>query len=194
MGVALFVRGVIWAGDTGRVVAMISEGDASLVGSAIFIHFVIVAHIVGGLMLVVGFRTRAAAAIQIPVLIGAVGIAFLSGGLFTQNQSFELAALVLVILLVLAVFGSGTYSLDHFIYRRQTDRGETPLSNMGGIAYALTAFGLLISIGILGGRMVIQSLSGGEIAGIAAVTVVVTIAFLVFYGFGKKKMTNDADQ
>ena len=187
IGVALFIRGVLWAQDSGPVVSMITEGDMGVIGSAIFIHFVIVAHIIGGLMLAFGFRTRVAAVIQIPVLIGAVGIAFLRGGLFMADQSFELAMLVLVILVVLALFGSGTYSLDHFIYRRHAAEGTTPLANMGGIAYGLAAVGLLIAILILGSRLLIATFTGGEMAAIGGVTIAVAVAFLIFYGIGLRE-------
>jgi len=87
----------------------------------------ILAHLMGGLMLAVGLLTRIAALMQIPVLVGAVFIALLQGGLYLPNQSLELSSLVLVLLVVFLVFGSGKYSINYLIF--SPGRAKSALAN-----------------------------------------------------------------
>jgi putative oxidoreductase len=74
------------------------------------------AHFVGGAMLTIGFLTRIAAIIQIPILAGAVFFVHRQDGLFALGQSLEFSALVLFLLGVLTVSGAGKLSLDHVVF------------------------------------------------------------------------------
>ncbi|MDX1429295.1 MAG: DoxX family membrane protein [Rhodothermales bacterium] len=118
LGLALFVRGVLFMSDQSRVIAMVQQEDADWLVPIILIHGVTLVHIIGGLMLSAGLFTRLAALIQIPVLIVAVFLAFVQGGLLAPEQSLELAALVLILLCILFAFGAGTWSLDEVIFLR----------------------------------------------------------------------------
>src|SRR5688572_20796337 len=94
-------------------------------------HYVAAAHIVGGILLAIGLRTRLAAALQVPVLLGAVFFVHRAEGLLAVGQSLEFAALVLVMLITYALFGAGRVSADHWLAERQkeleagTSEGET---------------------------------------------------------------------
>jgi hypothetical protein len=66
-------------------------------------------------MIAIGLFTRAAALVQIPVLIGAVFMVHLQTGLLTSTQSLEFSALVLFLLVLLFFWGSGKYSVDNYI-------------------------------------------------------------------------------
>jgi uncharacterized membrane protein YphA (DoxX/SURF4 family) len=185
LGIALFVRGILFAADTDRVVGLVQGGELGAIAPAIFIHVVVVAHIIGGLMLIAGFRTRVAALIQIPILVGAVLVALSRGGLFMADQSLELAALVLVLLIVFCLFGSGRYSLDEIIFRRHAPDPDlaVPTANVVGLAFAFGGIATLIAILALGSRLVMDSFSFGDMAAVAGATVLVVGAFLLFYGF-----------
>lgn len=184
LGVALFVRGILFATDTSRVVDMIQSGDLAI-APGIFIYVVVVAHIVGGLMLIAGFRTRVAALIQIPILIGAVLVAISQGGLFMEQQSLELAVLVLVLLIVFYLFGSGHYSLDEIIFRRHAPEPDldVPTTNVVGLAVAFGGIATLVAILVLGSRLVMESFTFGDLAAVVGATVLIFGAFLLFYGF-----------
>jgi hypothetical protein len=86
--------------------------------TAALIHYVALAHLCGGLMLAFGLLTRLAALIQIPVLFGAVFLVHLQGGLLAAGQSLEFSALVLVMLGVYFLIGSGRWSVDHYLFRQ----------------------------------------------------------------------------
>ena len=77
-------------------------------------HYVAVAHLAGGILLAVGLLTRLSALIQLPALAGAVFYVNISKGLLTTD-SLELSALVLVMLIIIASFGAGPLSVDHYL-------------------------------------------------------------------------------
>jgi len=117
LGVALFIRGLLFISDSSRIINLVQIGNMDYLVPALLLYAAILTHIMGGLMLAVGLLTRIAALIQIPVLMGAVFIAIIQGGLFLPAQSLELSALVLFLLGVLFVFGSGPFSLDRVIFK-----------------------------------------------------------------------------
>ncbi len=117
LGVGLFVRGVLLVQDS---TLMLQHTAEPAFVSAALMHYVAVAHLVGGLLLAVGLFTRVAALVQVPILFGAVFFVHLHEGLLAAGQSLEFAALVLVLLLVLSVFGSGRWSADHYLFERPT--------------------------------------------------------------------------
>jgi uncharacterized membrane protein YphA (DoxX/SURF4 family) len=114
LGAALFVRGLILLSDP----AAISE-LAGLNNLYWWFSYITIIHLVGGLLLTVGLLTRISALLQIPILAGAVFFIHLDQGLMTGAQSLELSVLVLVLLILYFIFGSGTLSLDHFFAGRK---------------------------------------------------------------------------
>src|SRR5690606_9585985 len=99
-----------------------AQGDGFLV-SGLLMHYVALAHIGGGLLLAVGLATRLAALVQIPVLLGAVFV-HLPGSLGAADQSLELAALTLLLLVVCALWGSGPWSADAYLERKARTEAE----------------------------------------------------------------------
>lgn len=115
IGMALFVRGWIFIADSEAAIRLVTDQGGDWLVPIAVIHYVALAHLVGGLMLAVGLFTRVASIVQIPILIGATFFIHLSEGLMASGQSFELSALVLFLLLVFLCFGSGPWSVDHYL-------------------------------------------------------------------------------
>ncbi len=118
LGLGLIVRGALFVTNPAvvqRLLASIEGWFWPYLGA----HVIAGAHLVGGALLALGYRTRLAAAVQIPVLLGAVFLVHFREGLFTRGQSLELALLVLVLLVLFALFGPGPLSLDHALRRRE---------------------------------------------------------------------------
>lgn len=118
LGLGLFARGLLLVTNAspGYLEGILSghQQDWALVAGVL--HYVILAHFVGGAFLALGLFTRAAALAQVPVLFGAVFLVHRQDGLFAMGQSLEFSALVLFLLCVLTVSGAGRFSLDHVIF------------------------------------------------------------------------------
>ena len=114
LGAALFVRGIILASDPESLIKLAGANQFYW-----YYSYVIIVHILGGFFLAIGFSTRLASILQIPILFGAVFFLHLQKGLVSSEQSLELSALVLVLLVVYFLFGSGVISIDNFIAKRK---------------------------------------------------------------------------
>lgn len=106
LGLALAVRGLMLIAKPESISQLVSDENMYM-GYA----YVAIIHLLGGLLLIIGFFTRLAAFFQIPVLMGAVFFVHAGEGLMTAGQSLELAVMVLFLLAVFTIFGSGPLSL-----------------------------------------------------------------------------------
>lgn len=122
LGMALLVRGVLVIQDPNALHRMLDSADWAI--PFLMAHLIAMAHILGGALLGLGLATRMAACLQIPILAAAVVLFHLNEGLASPGQSLELAALVLVMLCVYAVFGSGPFALDNYLTRSATTLAE----------------------------------------------------------------------
>ncbi len=122
LGLGLFVRGLILVFNvkTDLFVDLLAKSDQPWIISGAILHYVALAHFVGGAMLALGFLTRIAALVQIPILAGAVMFVHRGEGLLAVSQSLEFAALVLALLVVFLINGSGKLSLDHAVFGEKT--------------------------------------------------------------------------
>ena len=118
LGVGLFTRGLllITNSSVGFFEDLVQRSGQSWLTNGVLLHYVILAHFVGGFLLTIGFLTRLAALIQIPVLIGALFFVHRAEGLLATSQSFEFSALVLFLLLVFVVSGAGRLSVDYVTF------------------------------------------------------------------------------
>jgi len=102
---------------------------------AILAHYIVLAHLTGGLCLILGLFTRSAALVQIPILFAALFYIHLPQ-MFTSaeaRQSAEFTGLVLFLLVIFSVYGAGRFSLDHWLARKERAplfrTGPQPLQN-----------------------------------------------------------------
>jgi putative oxidoreductase len=114
LGLGLFVRGVFIITNTHAefVQTLLEQQQYPWIVTGFVLHYVALAHLIGGLMLTVGLLTRIAAWVQVPVLAGAL-IMHRGEGLMSGGQSLELSALVLFLLVTFAVSGAGPVSVDN---------------------------------------------------------------------------------
>jgi len=77
-------------------------------------YLVIAAELLGGIALVLGFKTRIVSLALVPVLLGAIATVHAQAGFFFSNPNggWEYPAFWIVTLLVQSLLGSGLYSLD----------------------------------------------------------------------------------
>lgn len=74
-------------------------------------HYVLFFNVLGGFLIAMGLFTRFISLLQLPVLIGALTLVNYSDGLLTNGSFTEI--IVLAFLIVLLIFGSGKFSIDH---------------------------------------------------------------------------------
>ena len=124
LGIGLFVKGIQFGGDTEFLAEAVRQTRAPQFLFAAFdlfaAHYIVMAHIGGGLLLAVGLLTRVSALFQIPPLLGAVALAWeKQEGVFTHNQEFQFTALVLYLLVLILIRGSGPLSVDYMLKNRR---------------------------------------------------------------------------
>jgi putative oxidoreductase len=125
LGIFLFIKGIEFYNNLGAMMGMMENlvpfGSLMLIMLA---HYVIFAHIVGGLLLAFGILTRVACIIQIPVLIGAIIFINTSGEMFRPFSELLLSILVLLLLIFFLIVGNGPWSAEHFFDEKKAERKE----------------------------------------------------------------------
>lgn len=121
LGLLIFGKGVAFVSDTAALQDLLLRNNAfdfsGMMGS-VAIHIVGFVHLVGGILITIGLLTRFAVVMQIPILIGAVFLVNLTGGFSALNSELWLSILVLLLLLLFWIVGSGPYSVDEAMKRK----------------------------------------------------------------------------
>ena len=85
-------------------------------------------NLLGGLFIAVGLFTKTSCIIQIPILIGAVFFVNTRQGLNQTNSELILSVIVLILLIIFAIKGSGVISADEYFrsyYKAGSEEGNT---------------------------------------------------------------------
>ena len=77
-----------------------------------------IAHLLGGILIIAGLFTRLMCLLQIPVLVGAVFFINMKNGVFTGNSEFEFSIIILLLLIVFFIEGGGPLSLDSYFKKK----------------------------------------------------------------------------
>ncbi len=112
LGIFLCFKGIAFLQNmsdiTGPLSTKTSFGDFSII---MLSHFVVFAHILGGILLVLGLFTRFACIIQIPILLGAVIFINLASDVFKPYNELFLSVLVLLLLFYFLIVGNGPWAI-----------------------------------------------------------------------------------
>lgn len=117
LGIFLFYKGVVFIQNIDVLKAVINENPALTVMSFWLAHYIVFAHLTGGVLIIFGLLTRVAVLANIPVLLGAIIFVHTSTGLFSVHGGVGLSILVLLLLVFFLVEGSGPISFDDYIRR-----------------------------------------------------------------------------
>ena len=79
------------------------------------VHYVVFAHLMGGILLAPGTLTRLACLMQIPVLLGAIIFINTSSGFWRPFSELGLSILVLALLIYFLIAGNGPWSVDKLL-------------------------------------------------------------------------------
>lgn len=82
-------------------------------------HYVAFAHLVGGVLIILGLFTRWAVAVQIPILLGAIVFVNMGTGFFSIHSQLAFSLFVFCGLLYFLYYGSGPWSLDDYMRKHR---------------------------------------------------------------------------
>lgn len=122
LGLIIFSKGIALISDTAHqqdILLSKSIFGFSGVMASLAIHIVAFAHLVGGVLITIGLVTRFAVVIQIPILICAVLFVNISNGFSALNSELWLSLIVLSLLVLFWIIGSGPFSVDQQIRRKK---------------------------------------------------------------------------
>jgi uncharacterized membrane protein YphA (DoxX/SURF4 family) len=77
-------------------------------------NYIAFAHILGGVLLILGVLTRFACLIQIPIVLGAIFFINLSPEMYKPLSELALSIVVLLLLILFLVVGNGKWRLLQF--------------------------------------------------------------------------------
>lgn len=121
LGLLIFSKGIAIVSNTAALQDMLLQNSTyafSGLMSSLGLHIVGFVHLVGGILITIGLLTRFAAVIQIPILFIAVFFVNLSHGFSFLNNELWLSILVLLLLILFWVVGSGPLSVDQAMKKR----------------------------------------------------------------------------
>ncbi len=124
LGIFLFLKGVEFINNMEKLAEIIStSGFLGSISTGILAHYVVFAHIVGGILIIFGLLTRVACIIQIPILLGAIIFVNLGGGIFKPHAELWMAILTLLLLVFFLIEGSGPISIDEYMKKHPEKKG-----------------------------------------------------------------------
>lgn len=127
LGLILFWKGISFLRDSSHLQAMMQSTGIGLFDNNAQTFSFIIAYInlLGGLFIAVGLFTRWAALVQIPILIGAVVFVNSKAGMSFSNYELILSIIVLILLIIFVIKGSGVISADEY-FRNYYKAGYEP--------------------------------------------------------------------
>lgn len=115
LGVFILIKGAHFMNNMQDLIELFKP-IKNLPGGMIWMHYVLPAHFIGGILIAFGLLTRWAIIAQLPILIGAVLINIL-GELHAYN--FITAFITLLLCVFFLFYGSGKHSADYYFKMQQ---------------------------------------------------------------------------
>jgi uncharacterized membrane protein YphA (DoxX/SURF4 family) len=123
LGIFLVYKGIEFLQNMGTMLNLMTEkmsfGSFSLI---LLGHYIVAAHIIGGILLTLGMLTRFACLIQIPILLGAIFFINLSPHVLRPFSELLLSIVVLLLLIYFLIIGNGPWSFDWFTEQDKKDK------------------------------------------------------------------------
>jgi len=111
LGIFLCYKGIEFLRNMGAILDLmtnkVSFGSFTIVMLSNYVAF---AHLLGGILLILGALTRFACLIQIPILLGAIFLINSTGDLLRPFSEMYLSILILFLLIYFLIIGNGPWS------------------------------------------------------------------------------------
>lgn len=115
LGIFLFIKGIQFPQQMNDLLSRLPEFSFSTFSLIILGHYILFAHLVGGLLLFLGIFTRLACVIQIPILLGAIIFINSAGGLWEPFSELYISIIVLLLLFLFLITGNGSWSVARLL-------------------------------------------------------------------------------
>ncbi|MCK7555301.1 DoxX family protein [Chitinophaga sedimenti] len=125
LGLLLIAKGIQFIGNIDQLNATIRQNPFFSVMSMWLAHYIVFAHLCGGILITMGLLTRVAVLANIPVLLGALIFIQSATPLFNVHTDLWLTLVVLAALLFFMVEGSGPISVDHYMATHPEKKADT---------------------------------------------------------------------
>jgi putative oxidoreductase len=113
LGIFLCYKGIEFLENMGTLInQMRGFLPNSYFALSILGHYIVFAHLVGGLMLAFGFGTRVACILQIPILIGAIFFINSAEGMFHSYSQLIITVVCLLGLIYFLIVGNGPWAVS----------------------------------------------------------------------------------
>tara|TARA_B110001450_G_scaffold256935_1_gene289591 strand:+ start:2942 stop:3364 length:423 start_codon:yes stop_codon:yes gene_type:complete len=115
LGVFIFYKGLYFMNHM-LLLSNLIEPLKNYVGEIILLHYIVPAHLIGGVLIIIGLLTRWAISAQIPILIGALFVNIL------EDMSILNLVIIMSIIFVslfFLIYGSGKNSVDYYLKMEQ---------------------------------------------------------------------------
>jgi len=125
LGIILILKGITFFKDSAKLETMMQTPGLHIINNnaSAFAFFITYFNILGGLFIIAGLFTRWIAMLQIPILVGAIIFVNSEAGMNFSNPDLIISIVVLILLFVFVIKGSGPISADEF-FRTYTNAGE----------------------------------------------------------------------
>lgn len=120
LGVFLIMKGVEFMHNTPFLLDLLLQNQSislSPLEIAIILHYVTYVHMVGGILIFLGLFTRISSLLQLPIILGAVFYVNILRSFV--NSELWLSIIVLALLLMFMIIGSGPLSLDNLLTEKR---------------------------------------------------------------------------
>ena len=119
LGLVLITKGVAFILNEQEVIQRLSSTNSGMSEFVAFYagHYVIVAFIVGGLFVAIGFITRWTLLFQLPAIVGEIIMVDFHRNFFALNSELNYLILVFVLMIFFILYGSGKISFDHWLLK-----------------------------------------------------------------------------
>ncbi len=114
LGFFLVSRGVYFINHSYKIGTMVYDSSFGFEGIIIATYVVLVLA-GGGILMILGLRTRVMALFALPILVADVFFVNLPQGFTSLSYSLWMAIALLVLTLFFLFFGSGKFSLDYYL-------------------------------------------------------------------------------
>jgi len=112
LGVFLFYKAIDFLNNMSELVnLMASQTSFDSFAYVLAGHYVVFAHLLGGVFLIFGVLTRFACLIQLPVLLGALFFVSTNGDMLRPYSEIGMTVVVLVLLIYFLIAGNGPWSV-----------------------------------------------------------------------------------